>query len=211
GATACGNPVRADVAALAPPAERYAARSGPLQLLVVGGSLGAQVLNETVPAALARLPEAQRPSVVHQTGRGRREEVERRYREAGVAAQVVEFIDDMAAAYAQADLLVCRAGAMTVSEIAAAGVASVLVPSPQAVDDRQTGNAMCLAEQGGARLMPQSVFDAESLAQVLAELDRERCMAMAVAARELARPDATAVVADACERAARHARRSRKP
>ncbi|NLD69726.1 MAG: undecaprenyldiphospho-muramoylpentapeptide beta-N-acetylglucosaminyltransferase [Limnobacter sp.] len=211
GATACGNPVRADVAALAPPAERYAARSGPLQLLVVGGSLGAQVLNETVPAALARLPEAQRPSVVHQTGRGRREEVERRYREAGVAAQVVEFIDDMAAAYAQADLLVCRAGAMTVSEIAAAGVASVLVPYPHAVDDHQTGNAMFLSGQGGARLMPQSAFDAESLAQVLAGLDRERCTAMAVAARELARPDATAVVADACERAARHARRSRKP
>ncbi|HRO61951.1 MAG TPA: undecaprenyldiphospho-muramoylpentapeptide beta-N-acetylglucosaminyltransferase, partial [Burkholderiaceae bacterium] len=148
-ATACGNPVRADLVALAPPAERYAARSGPLQLLVVGGSLGAQVLNETVPAALALLPEAQRPAIVHQTGRGRREEVERRYREAGVAAQVVEFIDDMASAYAQADLLVCRAGAMTVSEIAAAGVASVLVPFPHAVDDHQTGNARYLSGQGG--------------------------------------------------------------
>lgn len=211
GAEWCGNPVRAEITRLPPPAQRFEGRCGPLRVLVVGGSLGAQALNEALPRALALLAPQQRPVVLHQSGKAHRSVLEAGYRDAGVDASVAEFIDDMAGAYADADLVVCRAGAMTVSELAAVGVASVLVPYPYAVDDHQTGNAMFLSGQGGARLMPQSAFDAESLAQVLAGLDRERCTAMAVAARELARPDATAVVADACERAARHARRSRKP
>ncbi|MCM5570783.1 undecaprenyldiphospho-muramoylpentapeptide beta-N-acetylglucosaminyltransferase [Burkholderiaceae bacterium FT117] len=202
GARTCGNPVRADLAGLADPALRYAGRSGPLRLLVVGGSLGAQVLNETVPAAIAALPASARPQVVHQTGRGRRDEVERRYREAGLDAQVVEFIDDMATAYGEADLLVCRAGAMTVSEIAAAGVASVLVPFPHAVDDHQTANARYLSSQGAARLLPQSQLDASRLAALVGELDRGACAQMAARARALARPDAAAAVADACEEVA---------
>lgn len=203
GAEACGNPVRQDLAALPPPAQRYGGRSGPLRLLVVGGSLGAQVLNETLPAALALLPAGERPAVVHQTGRGRSDEVERRYREAGVEAQVSEFIDDMASAYAEADLLVCRAGAMTVSEIAAAGVASVLVPFPHAVDDHQTGNARYLSDQGAARLLPQPELDAARLAELIASLDRASCAVMADAARALAKPDAAARVADTCEQVAR--------
>jgi UDP-N-acetylglucosamine--N-acetylmuramyl-(pentapeptide) pyrophosphoryl-undecaprenol N-acetylglucosamine transferase len=203
GAEACGNPVRQDLAALPTPAQRYGGRSGPLRLLVVGGSLGAQVLNETLPAALALLPAGERPAVVHQTGRGRRDEVERRYREAGVEAQVSEFIDDMASAYAEADLLVCRAGAMTVSEIAAAGVASVLVPFPHAVDDHQTGNARYLSDQGAARLLPQPELDDARLAELIASLDRASCAVMADAARALAKPDAAARVADACEQVAR--------
>ncbi len=203
GATVCGNPVREDLAALAPPAQRYGARSGPLRLLVVGGSLGAQVLNETLPAALALLGAEARPHVLHQTGRGRREEVERRYREVGVAAAVTEFIDDIATAYGDADLLVCRAGAMTVSEIAAAGVASILVPFPHAVDNHQTGNARHLSDAGAARLVPQDEFDPERLAALLGALDRASCAAMAASARTMARPDATARVADVCEQAAR--------
>lgn len=202
GALACGNPVRGDLARLPDPAQRYGARSGALRLLVVGGSLGAQVLNELVPAAIAALPADARPQVVHQTGRGRREEVERRYREAGLDAQVLEFIDDMAGAYAEADLLVCRAGAMTVSEIAAAGVASVLVPFPHAVDDHQTGNARFLSEQGAARLLPQAGLDAARLAGLIGQLDRSACAAMANRARALARPDAAAAVADVCEQVA---------
>jgi UDP-N-acetylglucosamine--N-acetylmuramyl-(pentapeptide) pyrophosphoryl-undecaprenol N-acetylglucosamine transferase len=203
GAEACGNPVRQDLAALPPPAQRYGGRSGPLRLLVVGGSLGAQVLNETLPAALALLPAGERPAVVHQTGRGRRDEVERRYREAGVEAQVSEFIDDMASAYAEADLLVCRAGAMTVSEIAAAGVASVLVPFPHAVDDHQTGNARYLSDHGAACLLPQAELDAARLAELIASLDRASCAVMAEAARALGKPDAAARVADTCEQVAR--------
>jgi UDP-N-acetylglucosamine--N-acetylmuramyl-(pentapeptide) pyrophosphoryl-undecaprenol N-acetylglucosamine transferase len=203
GALACGNPVRRELAALPAPAERYAGRTGPLRLLVVGGSLGARVLNETLPAALAAMPVASRPQVLHQTGRGRREEVEGRYRDAGVQAEVTEFIDDMAAAYARADLLVCRAGAMTVSEIAVAGVASILVPFPHAVDDHQTGNARYLADARAARLLPQPELDPARLADLIAGLDRPACAAMAEAARALARPEAAARLADVCEEAAR--------
>src|SRR5690606_33129088 len=141
-----------------------AQRSGPLRLLVVGGSLGAQALNDVVPAALALMPAKARPQVLHQSGRGRREALGARYRELGVAASVVEFIDDMAGAYRQADLLVCRSGAMTIAEIAAIGVASVLVPYPHAVDDHQTGNARFLSGNGAAVLMPQSELAAEGLA-----------------------------------------------
>ncbi|HLT26321.1 MAG TPA: undecaprenyldiphospho-muramoylpentapeptide beta-N-acetylglucosaminyltransferase [Zeimonas sp.] len=203
GARFCGNPLRADLVRSDDPRERYAARSGPLRLLVVGGSLGAQALNEIVPQAIARMPAAQRPQVVHQSGRGRRDALAAKYEELGVAAHVVEFIDDMAGAYEWADLLICRSGAMTVAEIAAAGVASLLVPFPYAVDDHQTGNARFLSENGAALLVPQDELDAASLAQRLTALDRVALAEMAVRARALARPDATREVADVCEEAAR--------
>ena len=199
GAEWCGNPVRAEIAAVPPPEQRFAGREGPLRLLVVGGSLGAQALNETVPSALALLAPAQRPSVIHQSGRAHRAALEENYRKAGVDAEVVEFIDDMAQAYAQADLVVCRAGAMTVSELAAVGAASILVPYPHAVDDHQTGNARFLSVRGAALLVPQSGLDPERLAGLLREQSRESLLGMARNAREAARPDAGARVADACE------------
>jgi UDP-N-acetylglucosamine--N-acetylmuramyl-(pentapeptide) pyrophosphoryl-undecaprenol N-acetylglucosamine transferase len=198
-----GNPVRGDVAALAAPEARYAARSGPLRLLVVGGSLGAQALNEAVPQALAVLPAAQRPSVVHQSGRRHLEALQAAYAAAGVEARAVEFIDDMADAYAQADLVVCRAGAMTVAEVAAAGVASLMVPFPHAVDDHQTTNARFLSERGAALLVPQTELTPQRLAREIAALDRTRLLGIAQRARGFARPDAATQVADACEAIAR--------
>jgi UDP-N-acetylglucosamine--N-acetylmuramyl-(pentapeptide) pyrophosphoryl-undecaprenol N-acetylglucosamine transferase len=150
GAQWSGNPVRQDVAAIAPPAERYPSREGPLRVLVVGGSLGAQALNTVVPQALAALPIDLRPTVVHQSGRRHLADLQAAYAQAGVAAQALEFIDDMAAAYAHADLVICRAGARTVSEVAAAGVASLMVPYPHAVDDHQTTNARFLSEREAA-------------------------------------------------------------
>ncbi|HYF57891.1 MAG TPA: undecaprenyldiphospho-muramoylpentapeptide beta-N-acetylglucosaminyltransferase [Burkholderiaceae bacterium] len=203
GAQWSGNPVREDVAALPPPETRYAGREGPLRLLVVGGSLGAQALNAVVPQALAWLPEATRPRVVHQSGRRHLADLQAAYRDAGVDAQAVEFIDDMADAYARADLVICRAGAMTVAEVAAAGVASLMVPFPHAVDDHQTTNARFLAERDAALLVPQSELTAARLADTLAGLDRARLLAYAMRARSLARPDATAQVADVCEAIAR--------
>lgn len=198
-----GNPVRQDVAALAPPVQRYTERTGPLRLLVVGGSLGAQALNTAVPQALALLPADRRPLVVHQSGRKHLAALQAAYRDAQVEAQAVEFIDDMAAAYAQADLVICRAGAMTVAEVAAAGVASLMVPFPHAVDDHQTTNARFLSGRGAALLLPQGELTPQGLADRLAALDRGTLLAMAVRARELARPDAAARVADACEAIAR--------
>jgi UDP-N-acetylglucosamine--N-acetylmuramyl-(pentapeptide) pyrophosphoryl-undecaprenol N-acetylglucosamine transferase len=203
GATWSGNPVRGDVAALPPPASRYAGRTGPLRLLVVGGSLGAQAFNDVVPKALAALPAARRPRVVHQSGRTHLAALQAAYRAAGVEAGAVEFIDDMAAAYADADLVLCRAGAMTVSEVAAAGVASLMVPFPHAVDDHQTTNARFLSERGAALLVPQAELTPEGLAARLDGLDRAALLAMAERARALAKPDAAAQVADACEAIAR--------
>jgi UDP-N-acetylglucosamine--N-acetylmuramyl-(pentapeptide) pyrophosphoryl-undecaprenol N-acetylglucosamine transferase len=202
GARICGNPVSERVSGLPPPALRYQARKGPLRILVVGGSLGAQALNQLVPAAIAMRPAGDRPFVVHQCGRGRRDEVARTYQIAGIASEVVEFIDDMPSAYADADLLVCRAGAMTVSEIAAAGVASILVPFPHAVDDHQSANARHLSDPGAAILLPQRELSAERLASVIASLDRSACARMAVAARSLARTDSARIVADVCEEVA---------
>jgi len=199
GAEWCGNPVRAEIAAVAPPEQRFEGREGPLRLLVVGGSLGAQALNDTVPRALALLAPAERPRVVHQSGSAHRAALEENYRKAGVDAEVLEFIDDMAQAYAQADLVVCRAGAMTVSELAAVGAASMLVPYPHAVDDHQTGNARFLAGRGAALLLPQSGLDSEGLAGLLRAQSREGLLAMARKAREAARPDAGDRVADVCE------------
>jgi len=203
GASYCGNPVRDDVAALAEPARRYAQRSGPLRLLVVGGSLGAQALNSTVPQALAALPPERRPQVLHQSGRRHLADLQAAYRDAGVDAQAVEFIDDMAGAYGQADLVICRAGAMTVAEVACAGVASLMVPFPHAVDDHQTTNARFLAERDAALLLPQTELTPQRLAALLDGLDRPGLLAIAQRARALARPDAARQVADACESVAR--------
>ncbi len=195
-----GNPVRAEIAALSAPAIRYSERSNegtPLRLLVVGGSLGAMALNEALPAALALLPENERPQVVHQSGEKHLEVLKAGYAKAGVDAHCVAFIEDMAGAYAWADLVICRAGALTIAELAAAGVASILVPFPFAVDDHQTGNARFLSSAGAAILLPQGELTPEKLS-LLNRMPREQLLQMAEKARALARPDATAVVADAC-------------
>lgn len=194
-----GNPVRAEIAAVATPEARFAGRGGPLKVLVVGGSLGAAVLNETVPQALARLPREQRPQVVHQAGEKQIEALRAAYAGVGVEGELRPFIDDMAAAYAEADLVICRAGALTVAELAAVGAASLLVPFPHAVDDHQSGNARFLADRGAAYLLPQTELNAERLAGILASLDRPRLLQMAVHARAQAKPRATEAVARICE------------
>jgi UDP-N-acetylglucosamine--N-acetylmuramyl-(pentapeptide) pyrophosphoryl-undecaprenol N-acetylglucosamine transferase len=196
-----GNPVRADIGAIAAPAARYGARDQTgqrLQLLVLGGSQGASVLNATLPRALALIPEPQRPQVTHQSGAAHIDALRVAYAAAHVQAQTVPFLEDMAARYAQADLVICRAGASTMAEIAAAGVASLLVPLPSAVDDHQTHNARFLAECGAAVLVPQAEFTAENLAQRLQAYTRHQLLAMAQAARAAAKPDATAAVAQVC-------------
>lgn len=205
GSVAVGNPVRASVQALPGPAQRYGARQGPLRLLVVGGSLGAQALNQTLPQALARLPQAQRPIVVHQSGEAHLQALRQAYDQAGVQAQCEAFITDMAAALADADLVICRAGAMTVAEVAAAGVAALFVPFPHAVDDHQTVNARYLSDHGAAWLQPQPSFTAQWLAAWLGERRRDELQAVAERARQRAVPDSAAKIADACEQAARPA------
>ncbi len=242
GAQWCGNPVRAEIAALLEPAQRYGARSGRLNLLVVGGSLGAKALNEALPQALALLSKERSPlpnplpeipspqpspasgrggererqlvtpageganeslrdysfNVVHQTGKQHFEAVQELYRQAGVQADIRSFLDDMAGCYANADVVICRAGALTIAELAAAGVASVLIPFPFAVDDHQTHNARFLSERGAAVLLPQGELSAQKLAQLLGEFTREKLLAMAQAARALAKPDAARQVAQVC-------------
>ena len=193
-----GNPVRADIVALPSPDARFADRDGPLRVLVIGGSLGAKVLNDTVPQALANMAESMRPTVVHQAGASQIDALRDAYAAAGIAGDLRPFIDDMAAAYADADVVICRAGALTVAELAAAGVASILVPLPHAVDDHQTCNARFLADRGAAYLLPQSELSAERLAGILRGLDRRRLRDMANAARALARPNAAAEVAQLC-------------
>lgn len=202
GGTWTGNPVRAELAQVAPPDERFVGREGPLRLLVVGGSLGARALNEAVPRALAQIAAETRPQVVHQSGKGNLDTVREAYRNAGVQAEVVEFVDDMAAAYARADLVICRAGAITVAELAAVGVASVLVPFPHAVDDHQSANARFLSERGAAVLMAQDALDPAALARLIESLDRTRLARMAALARQAARPDSAAEVATVCEEVA---------
>ena len=193
-----GNPVREEIVAMAPPENRYAARAGQLRVLVAGGSQGAEVLNTVVPEALALLAPAARPRVTHQAGAGRDDAVRNRYRERGISAEVVAFIDDIAARYAETDVIVCRAGATTVAEIAAAGIASLLVPYPHSVDDHQTINARFLADRGAALLIPQADLTAQRLADVLGGLTRERLLAMAQAARAAGKPEAARSVAQAC-------------
>lgn len=198
GAQWCGNPVRAEIAALPVPEVRYAGRSGKLNVLVVGGSLGAQALNEALPKALAQMDESARPNVLHQTGKRHFDAVQKLYVTVGVAADIRPFLNDMADQYAKADVVICRAGALTVAELAAAGVASVLVPFPFAVDDHQTANARFLSERGAAVLMPQAELNADRLAQLLRELSREKLLEMARAARQLAKPDSAQQVARVC-------------
>ena len=197
-----GNPVRAEIARIAPPEQRYAGRSGPLRLLVIGGSLGAQVLNENVPRALALFSSDLRAKVVHQCGAGHVDSVRALYREVGVDAEVVAFIDNMPDRYAKADVVVCRAGAITVSELAAAGVASVLVPLVVSTTSHQRANAEFMAANDAAIHLPQSELNARGLADLLSSLTRDRLLAMAVAARSIGKPDATKTVAAVIEKVA---------
>jgi UDP-N-acetylglucosamine--N-acetylmuramyl-(pentapeptide) pyrophosphoryl-undecaprenol N-acetylglucosamine transferase len=197
-----GNPVRPEIAVLPASTIRYANRSGPLHVLVLGGSLGAQALNEVMPKALALMPEAERPEVVHQAGEKHLPMLQSYYISAGVKGSCVAFIEDMAGAYAWADLVICRAGALTIAELAAAGVASLLVPFPHAVDDHQTANAHFLSNAGAAILMPQAELTPEGLAEIR-NISRAQLTQMAEKATELARPDATAEVAAVCAGLAR--------
>ncbi len=196
-----GNPVRPEIAALPPPRERLGARTGPLRLFVFGGSQGAAALNRLVPEAVAMLPLARRPVVLHQTGARDRDATEASYRAAGIQADVRAFIEDMAAAYAEADLVVSRAGASTVAELAAAGVAAILVPFPSAADDHQTKNAAWLAQMSAAQIVSESGLTSAELANRLATLfsgGRAKLLAMAEAARALAVTDAAERVAALC-------------
>lgn len=195
-----GNPVRRAIADLPPPEQRFAKRSGPAHLLVLGGSQGARALNENLPKAVALVAAGRRPEVWHQTGAKDAESVAAAYRDAGVTAKVTAFIDDMAAAYAWADLAVCRSGALTVAELAAAGLGSILVPFAAAVDDHQTRNAAFLVEPGAARLVSQAQAGPDALAAQLGELlaKRRTLLEMAKRARSLAKTDSAEKVAEAC-------------
>lgn len=198
-----GNPVRPQVCELAEPAQRFSGRTGPLRLLVVGGSLGAQALNDAVPRALAMLPAETRPVVVHQAGEKHLAALQAAYANAGVQGDCRAFITDMASAYGDADLVICRSGAMTVAEICAAGAAALFVPFPYAVDDHQTTNAKYLSDGEAAWLQQQSALTAEWLADWLTQRSRSELIATATRARALARPHATQQIADICEAAAR--------
>ncbi|CAB3763476.1 undecaprenyldiphospho-muramoylpentapeptide beta-N-acetylglucosaminyltransferase [Paraburkholderia humisilvae] len=197
-----GNPIREELARVPAPEGRYASRSGPLNVLVVGGSLGAAALNEVVPNALARLAAHERPRIVHQAGAKHIEALRANYEAAGIASgddvQLVPFIDDMTSAYANADLVICRSGAMTVAEIAAVGVAAFFVPFPFAVDDHQTTNAAFLAEHGAALVVQQRDLSADTLADWLRGQTRATLVEMAGRSRSLAKPDATEQVAHIC-------------
>lgn len=195
-----GNPVRPEIAALPEPALRGAATGKPLRLLVLGGSRGAVALNRVVPEAVAALAPQCRPEIWHQVGERQLEQGRAAYRDAEVEARVESFIGDMAQAYGWADLVLCRAGALTIAELTAAGVAALLVPYPHAVDDHQSANARWLVAQGGAELIPQPLLSAGLLAEHLQQLDqdRERLLAMAEASRRVAQPEATDRVGTQC-------------
>jgi UDP-N-acetylglucosamine--N-acetylmuramyl-(pentapeptide) pyrophosphoryl-undecaprenol N-acetylglucosamine transferase len=194
-----GNPVRAEIEAIAPPAERLAGREGPLKVLVVGGSQGARALNECVPKALALIDAARRPQVTHQAGQANLDAVQAGYRAAQVDAEVLAFIEDMPRRLAECDLVVCRAGAITVSELCAAGVASVLVPLVVSTTSHQRDNAQWLASQGAGMHLPQTELTPRRLADVLLGMTRDALLAMATKARALAKPHAAARVADEIE------------
>jgi UDP-N-acetylglucosamine--N-acetylmuramyl-(pentapeptide) pyrophosphoryl-undecaprenol N-acetylglucosamine transferase len=194
-----GNPLRRAFTEQATPAERFAGRSGPLRVLVVGGSLGAKALNDIVPQALALMPEATRPQVIHQSGAKQIEALRANYANAGVQAELIPFIDDTASAFAQADLVICRAGASTVTELAAVGVAALFVPFPFAVDDHQTTNAQFLVAQGGGWLVPQAELTAQSLAERLSGLSRDTLQDVAQKAHAQKKTNATREVVMACE------------
>jgi UDP-N-acetylglucosamine--N-acetylmuramyl-(pentapeptide) pyrophosphoryl-undecaprenol N-acetylglucosamine transferase len=194
-----GNPLRSAFMGVAEPAQRFAGRSGPLRVLVLGGSLGARALNDIVPQALALLPPEQQPQVTHQSGQRQIDALRANYAAVGVQAELTPFIDDTAQAFAQADLVICRAGASTVTELAAVGAAAVFVPFPSAVDDHQTHNARFLVSQGAGWLLPQPALTPQRLAAMLATLTRAELLDAATRARALAKTEATAALVAACE------------
>jgi UDP-N-acetylglucosamine--N-acetylmuramyl-(pentapeptide) pyrophosphoryl-undecaprenol N-acetylglucosamine transferase len=194
-----GNPLREAFLRQADPATRFAERSGPLRVLVLGGSLGAKALNDTVPQALAMIPFNRRPRVIHQSGARQIDALRANYTAAGVQAELTPFIEDTASAMAQADLIICRAGASTVTEIAAIGAAALFIPFPAAVDDHQTTNARFLVDQGAGQLMKQSDMTPEKLSNLLQKADRSTLLAWAQQAKKLAKTDATEQVVAACE------------
>jgi UDP-N-acetylglucosamine--N-acetylmuramyl-(pentapeptide) pyrophosphoryl-undecaprenol N-acetylglucosamine transferase len=193
-----GNPIREEFDHVTAPALRYEQRQGPLSILVVGGSLGAAALNEHIPAALALIAKQERPIVIHQAGDKHLADLEKRYAQLEVEADIRPFIDDMPAAYAQADLVICRSGAMTVSELAACGVASCLIPFPYAIDDHQTANAKFLSDVDAAILLPQQNLNPQDLALMIQNFDRADLKEMAVRAHALSKPHATQRVAEVC-------------
>ena len=195
-----GNPLRDDIVALRPPVERFAGRSGPLRVLVVGGSLGAAALNDAIPAALTKLAPERCPIVVHQTGERHIAKVRSAYAQAGVDAECVPFIDDMATRFAWADIVVCRGGALTIAELAAIGLGAVVVPLPGAIADEQSANARFLLDAGGAIVMSQAELTQPDapLAGLLRDLTREQVLTMAIAAHRVGKRDAADRVADAC-------------
>ena len=197
-----GNPVREAILAMPAPAERFAGHGGPLRVLVVGGSLGAKVLNDCIPAALALIDHDARPVVTHQSGKKNIDALRAAYAAAGVEAKVVDFIDDMAGAYAEADVVICRAGAITVSELTAAGVASVLVPFVATTTSHQRDNAQWMAQQQAAVHVPQTELTPYDMAALLAGLTRDACLAMALAARAVGKRDANEAIADVLEQLA---------
>ena len=194
-----GNPLRTAFTSQPSPAERFAGRSGPLRLLVVGGSLGARALNDIVPQALALIPADQRPQVLHQSGAAQIDALRANYAAVGVQATLTPFIDDTAQAFADADVIVCRAGASTVTEIAAVGAAAVYVPFPSAVDDHQTSNARFIVDAGGGWLLPQREMNAEMLSNMLQNMQRSTLLERAEQAKNMQKIEATTAVVRACE------------
>jgi len=195
-----GNPVRREISALPAPKARYAEHTGPLTILVLGGSLGAQILNQTIPAALALIASGERPRVVHQSGRQHIAALQQAYQQEGVQAELVDFIDDMATRYAQADLVICRAGAITVSELCAAGVASILVPFIASTTSHQRDNAEWMAQIGAAFHQPQKELNIEALASLIKTITRERCLQMAEAAYANGKREANESIAQIIEK-----------
>ena len=193
-----GNPVRKDIIAVNIPEKRFLGRTDALRLLIIGGSLGAQALNEFVPQAIARIPKTMRPQIVHQAGAKHIEALNENYKKAGVIADTRAFIDDMASMYAWADFVICRSGALTVAEVSAVGLGSLMIPFPFAVDDHQTTNALYLVENGAAFLLQQRELSVEKLAGIISRLGREECLAMAIKAKKLGKPEATENAAKIC-------------
>ena len=199
GAQWVGNPLRQAFLQQPPPAERFAGRSGPLRILVVGGSLGAKALNDIVPQALALIPPEQRPQVRHQSGAKQMQALQASYAAAGVQAELTPFIDDTASAYAQADLVICRAGASTVTELAAVGAAAIYVPFPHAVDDHQTTNARFVVDAGGGWVVQQTALSPEKLAHMIQNMQRSTLLETAQKAKMMQKTEATAAVVAACQ------------
>lgn len=194
-----GNPIRKEICQLASPQARYSQRSGALRILVVGGSLGAKVLNESIPDALALMPVELRPVVTHQSGKLHIDALKQRYSACDVKAEVLDFIDDMPRRYAEADLVICRAGAITVSELTAAGVASILIPFVASSTSHQKDNALWMAEKKSAIYLPQTELNAKSLAETLLQMNRLQCQAMAQTAYALGQREANQVIAKILE------------